>query len=54
MYKTQTQIVPASFAAPFGFVAAAAQAEGEQEDPLLMVATLTVRVLSCWCFLLGG
>jgi hypothetical protein len=34
--------VPVAFASPFPFVAEAAAAEGEQEEPLLMVATLTV------------
>lgn len=39
------QIVPVSFASPFAFVAAAVAADKEQEDPLLMVTTLTVRAL---------
>lgn len=37
--------MPVSFASPFPFVAAAAAAQGGQEDPLLMVATLAVRFL---------
>lgn len=37
--------MPVSFASPFPFVAASVAAEGEQEDPALLVTTLTVRGL---------